>query len=131
MTKQLTLVAVLALGFAGGLLVKSTGETVQIVADTAGKSELAKADADAVLFDDAGQPRDLEGATVKCAPGGNLDDVWREDVEWCTAYDTDGTPTGDGWQRAAKGGETSEVIAGKVYSTATAVAAPKEAETVK
>lgn len=128
MTKQLTFASLMfALGAGSVYLVNDKGgyDQAQIVADTAGKVEMANAAADAVLLDDAGEPRDLEGATVKCAPGGNLDGVWREDVEWCS----DGK--GQTWTRAAKGGETIEVIAGKVYSTATAVAAPKEAEIVK
>ena len=101
-------------------VVDGKGTQLALAPDTTGKTEITGADAITVLFDDAGQPRVFEaGATVGCKPGGYLDGVWRDDIEWCS----DGR--GQTWTRDAKGAETIEVVDGKVYSTAVVAKAMK------
>jgi hypothetical protein len=115
-TRELSFAVLAALAAAGGVYVlddKGANEQVKLVADASTKTEITGAAADAVLFDDGGQPRAFtDGDTVTCRAGGYLDGVYRTDVEWCS----DGK--GQTWTRAAKGAETIQIVGGKAYSTA-------------
>ena len=126
--KNVTIAGLLALLGTGVVYEVVGGKSTQLALapDATGKTELAGAEATAVLLDDAGQPRVFEdGAKVACKPGGYLDGVWRDDVEWCS----DGK--GQTWTRDAKGAETMTVSAGKIYVEAKGEAKTVEAEAVK
>lgn len=111
--RELTTVAAVGLASATGVYaLDQHGQSRQekLVLAITGLAEVTGAEASAVLLDDAGQARHLDGKTVRCAVGGNLDGVYRKDKEWCT----DGA--GQAWVRDAKGPQSFEVIGGKVYS---------------
>ena len=131
-TRELTIAALVAAVIGPGVYVlnkSGANERVVLVTDTAGKTELAGADADAVLLDDAGEPRRVDdGSKVSCATGGYLDGVQRDDLDWCQVLDAEGKPTGQAWVRATKGAETMEIAGGKVYVESKVVV---EAEAVK
>ena len=110
--KLLTVPALVAAGFAGGLIFRATGETVQVIPDTAARTELTGSEATAVLIDEAGRARQLEGSMIRCKPGVFLDGVFRSDKEWCS----DGA--GQTWVRDAVGEETLRVVGGSVYREA-------------
>lgn len=113
MKTNLTLSSLLAAAIAGDVYLLSTGNTVEVTpAAPSGVVELSSDAAALILTDDSGALWPFQdGTQITCAPGGNLDGVWRDDMEWCT----DGK--GATWVRPAKGTETLEVYSGKVFST--------------